>query len=239
MVNARKNGFTIVELLIVVVVIAILAAITVVAYTGITKQAQTAAYVSAADHVEKVLRMAMAQNPELRTASSAPWTKAYCLGTIDDLPAEGDFLAGDCHLTYDDNGNVTERISISTALQNSLDSLSLSSGTGRLAASKISYNSSTIAVRGIFGFVNGNQASMQWIQPDRSSCGRGSEAIQQYIDALADFILIRDGHKTIEEVFGANSVYTLELINEQIPVYEQVVSSYREVGLCTIMISSL
>ena len=35
----RLNGFTIVELLIVIVVIAILAAITVVAYTGVQQQA--------------------------------------------------------------------------------------------------------------------------------------------------------------------------------------------------------
>ena len=38
-IGSRSKGFTIVELLIVVVVIAILAAITIVAYSGITKQA--------------------------------------------------------------------------------------------------------------------------------------------------------------------------------------------------------
>lgn len=39
----RQNGFTIVELLIVVVVIAILAAITIVSYNGITNQAKNSA----------------------------------------------------------------------------------------------------------------------------------------------------------------------------------------------------
>ena len=41
--NFVKGGFTIVELLIVIVVIAILAAITIVAYNGIQNQAKAAA----------------------------------------------------------------------------------------------------------------------------------------------------------------------------------------------------
>jgi len=46
--QTRQSGFTIVELLIVVVVIAILAAITIVSYNGITTQANDAAAKSAA-----------------------------------------------------------------------------------------------------------------------------------------------------------------------------------------------
>jgi len=48
-----QKGFTIVELLIVVVVIAILAAITIVSYNGITSRANTSAVKSAAVTVEK------------------------------------------------------------------------------------------------------------------------------------------------------------------------------------------
>lgn len=49
--QARQSGFTIVELLIVVVVIAILAAITIVSYNGITTQANDAAAKSTASTV--------------------------------------------------------------------------------------------------------------------------------------------------------------------------------------------
>lgn len=49
----RKTGFTIVELLIVIVVIAILAAITIVAYTGIQERAQSSSAQSAASQAAK------------------------------------------------------------------------------------------------------------------------------------------------------------------------------------------
>jgi len=49
----KSKGFTIVELLIVIVVIAILAAITIVAYNGIQNRAKTTALASAAETVQK------------------------------------------------------------------------------------------------------------------------------------------------------------------------------------------
>lgn len=51
--NTKERGFTIVELLIVVVVIGILAAITIVAYNGVTNRARTASAQSAAASVQK------------------------------------------------------------------------------------------------------------------------------------------------------------------------------------------
>lgn len=52
-VRDRRRGFTIVELLIVVVVIAILAAITIVAYNGITNRAKATAAATAAEQAAK------------------------------------------------------------------------------------------------------------------------------------------------------------------------------------------
>lgn len=53
----RSTGFTIVELLIVIVVIAILAAITIVAYNGIQERAQSTAIISRAEAYIKGLRL--------------------------------------------------------------------------------------------------------------------------------------------------------------------------------------
>ncbi len=69
--GATSNGFTIVELLIVVVVIAILAAITIVSYTGISNRAKTAAVQSAAEQAYKKVQTYMVTNADQIPASLA------------------------------------------------------------------------------------------------------------------------------------------------------------------------
>lgn len=55
--NLSRRGFTIVELLIVVVIIAILASITIAAYSGITKQAENARFLTDIDSYQKSLML--------------------------------------------------------------------------------------------------------------------------------------------------------------------------------------
>lgn len=65
MKNASKSGgFTIVELLIVIVVIAILAAISIVAYNSIQRRAQNTAIISAAEQSFKLIQSYVAANNE-------------------------------------------------------------------------------------------------------------------------------------------------------------------------------
>lgn len=62
--NTNKHGgFTIVELLVVIVVIGILAAITVVSYTGITAKAKTAANQQNASSIASAAATAYAESP--------------------------------------------------------------------------------------------------------------------------------------------------------------------------------
>ena len=81
--QSNKQGFTIVELLIVIVVIGILAAITIVAYNGITARANTAKAQSAANMLAKKAEAYAADDstsgyPTLRTNfTSAATTTTY------------------------------------------------------------------------------------------------------------------------------------------------------------------
>ena len=70
----KDSGFTIVELLIVIVIIAILAAITIVAYNGIQNRANSAAAQSAASNLSKKIE---AYNAEQGTYPTATTVAAY------------------------------------------------------------------------------------------------------------------------------------------------------------------
>ena len=88
----HHRGFTIVELLIVIVVIAILASITIVAYNGIQNRAQNARMLSAFDAYEKAIRMyAINNNGEYPPDMFG--IRYFCLG---DYPAKSGFDEGVC-----------------------------------------------------------------------------------------------------------------------------------------------
>ncbi len=76
---SRKSGFTIVELLIVIVVIAILAAITIVAYNGIRDRADNTAIIDAAAKSKRVIEAYIV------SAQQYPWTveSEYVCITVD------------------------------------------------------------------------------------------------------------------------------------------------------------
>lgn len=85
----RRGGFTIVELLIVVVVIAILAAITVVAYNGITRSAKISSTIASVNTYEKALRLHLAEN-----GSYPEFWGSVCLG--EGYPDRNSDGTGDC-----------------------------------------------------------------------------------------------------------------------------------------------
>lgn len=73
------SGFTIVELLVVIVVIAILAAITIVSYNGITKRAKDTASLQNGSAVMRLLEAYKSANGHYPTMNMTPG-QMYCIG---------------------------------------------------------------------------------------------------------------------------------------------------------------
>lgn len=102
MAHMRKTGFTIVELLIVVVVLAILATLSIVAYNGVIDRARASRFSSAVDSVQKTLVAAKSvgtpfpNNVDTTTlpSSQANSVAGYCLGGP--FPAASPFGEGEC-----------------------------------------------------------------------------------------------------------------------------------------------
>lgn len=90
--NTSRRGFTIVELLIVIVVIAILAAITIVAYNGIQERARASSVSSALNQAAKKLSLYQVDNPNQYPA---------------DLASAGITNSGDVSYQYSVNNSTT------------------------------------------------------------------------------------------------------------------------------------
>ncbi len=69
-----RPGFTIVELLIVIVVIAILAAITIVAYNGVQQQANVSKSLSDLSNINKLIQLYHAENGVYPISPGAGWS---------------------------------------------------------------------------------------------------------------------------------------------------------------------
>jgi len=109
-----NKGFTIVELLIVVVIIAILATITIISYNGIQARALDAKRATAASSAYKALS-------NYFTLTGSHIKDNYCLGEAKDYPADGIFTAGSCtvstHLT---TGAAYSRLTVNSSVNNTL-----------------------------------------------------------------------------------------------------------------------
>ncbi len=95
----RQQGFTIVELLIVIVVIAIIAAISIVTYSGIQQRAQNSAFASTANATVKALKMYYSQEGHYPVVDDVAPGALTCIGTVESLPADSslDLEQGQCY----------------------------------------------------------------------------------------------------------------------------------------------
>ncbi len=178
-ITARK-GFTLVELLIVIAVIAALATISVITYGGIQKRASTATYVSAADTAEKQIRLAAVRGEiTLNTGLNL-----YCLGHIEDFPATADFEAGQCVKQTGPDGTVDI-----WRVDPEVSSILTEAGVGvpaNFPTVRVTIDEGySIISRGIMlSHLSENLLSLAYYAPNSSACGRGFNHIQELINFI-------------------------------------------------------
>jgi prepilin-type N-terminal cleavage/methylation domain-containing protein len=163
---SHKQGFTIVELLIVVVVIAILAAITIVSYNGITNRAKESAAQSTAAQVGKKVAQVSITNAETVPADKAAF-----------LTATGFTESGDT--TYDYIASADQKNYCVTASKQGITySYSSNSGSavkGRCVTNLIANPSAVGAPSPYFSLAGGSYApSTRAIATDRFRTGPSS-----------------------------------------------------------------
>lgn len=150
----RRDGFTIVELLIVIVVIGILAAITIVAFNGVQQRANNASRISAVSQLLKLTKSYQATYGDIPSASGAN----YC-ATVDNICS-----------SYDSTPNTGSNTSLITELRKigqPVESVPRLSGTNY----GILYNVWTDSSRG-----SDTLQIWYWLDGQNQSCGMSATA---------------------------------------------------------------
>lgn len=215
---ATQSGFTIVELLIVIVVIAILASITIVAYTGIRKQASTVTYTAAADALEKQMRIATIKGPLTQET-----IQTACLAFPADLPQTATFAAGECRRDEPVSGAPT-RYYADQDLAQLLHDRGVQLPTNMQETSVTITGGARIHWRGFVTILTSSGAFyITWMPPDSSSCGRATNTVESLITSVnsdpqmkADFIAAYgvNWESWVRDNYYGGSGYCILLVDE-------------------------
>ena len=221
----RTYGFTIVELLIVIVVIAILAAITVVSFNGIQKRAQTTQYAAAADAVIKALKLYQVDKSfsELYTQLGGNGSDdiQFCFAKTVDLPAIDGFGTGECMLP------ASPAITANDTAIGVLYAHNVSSYKPmNLPVVTLDIPSQTYKTRGVIVDIWPGDAGVDvtWYTPDSTSCGQGRDGPGGFLDKIKAII---DSGTTEGTVYSYMTISELEdsysaLIGMYIDVYGSI-----------------
>lgn len=263
-----QRGFTIVELLVVIVVIAILAAVSILTYNGIQKRAGTIAYTQAAHDVEQYIRIndvteSFRRDPDtlegtgkalgyvlafiILTIYGAPAPGGECIGDAIDYPATGDFEAGECYritVMKADGTITTEGYSVNSELA------------GRLAEAgmRLPRNLPTVrrtvtigdqkvkfVSRGIYVILLEKLSYVIWNPPDSTGCGTGQNFGALFADALKEVNvdeLVEQIKQDPEAVAAAQEQYGADWETSYREMVAELMDPNRRSGACVSMFTN-
>jgi prepilin-type N-terminal cleavage/methylation domain-containing protein len=184
----RHYGFTIVELLVVTVVIAVLASITVVTYNGVQDRAINTQTLLAVNQWEKILRTYQQLNPST-AAGGLPVSDYNCLASASsNFPASTGLSAGECMHGYPSfpNFSVVYSSALTTDLQGVLGStVTLPSGYLRPVSGVI--GTTQIYAQGIRYI---SLAIQYYLKGYNTSCGKGAPVTTSNVGDTLTFCYI-------------------------------------------------
>lgn len=196
---ANSGGFTLVELLIVIVVIAILAAMTMVAYNGLQNRAYSTKAAVIVDGYTKLIEIYRLDNGHYPLAEVGSETSTICLGNPTDYPANSVFDAGQCYTAPSSDGSGLITTSATDDLDSLLEPYTKRLPSGELPVLKFTVPPGTVGYRGVQYLVNaGSSDSVKFIYAllGRQSCARGTALYLEPltgIDATQCETVITDG----------------------------------------------
>ncbi len=179
--NIRKKmtGFTIVELLIVIVVIAVLASVTVVSFNGIQQRAEQDRTEAIVVAYMKSLEMYYSEHG-VYPIPAYPYAR-ICLGMVEDYPAGDGYAAGQC---YKDSGAPTVFGSADNAINAQISKYSsILRSNAPLKPATLWWGGGTLTQRGIgFTYLNEDWYSIVYLIPGNQTCtNRGTQTESNYM----------------------------------------------------------
>ena len=160
----RHKGFTLIEIMVVIVIMAILVAITSIVYRGMQERAKTVAILAAVEQWAGVIGA--------QSVSGATIAAHTCLGDADDFPARDGFGQGVCVTS-----NGASAMTFNAASYGGWSSAARPQGD--MPITQVTADATTVRARGIWiQSLDANGVNIAWVPQVSAECGKGTPYVE-------------------------------------------------------------